>query len=364
MKCICDRAALAEALNATSSVTLSRTPKPILQCVRVTAAKDSVTLTAYDQEVGLRYRLKQVDVAKTGETLVSGERLSAIVRESSDETLALEAKDDVLHVRGEDSHFQVVGQNVREFPPVPDMEGEASFSVRAGALRSAVDRTLFATARESTRYAINGVLWEKKGKSLNLVSTDGRRLALSNASLEKSVGDDSSAIIPSKALSLLNKLHFTTDEVLDVQLGSHQVIMRSQLATISSVLVEGHFPKYQDVIPKDLDRKVTLQTADLLSAVKRASLLANLESKGVKITLNGEGMTLSGRTPEQGEAVIKLKCEYSGPELQIGFNPEFLIDALKVCGETTTFEFKEAAKPGMLKSGNNFQYVVMPVNLS
>src|SRR5262245_24016099 len=107
MKFVCDRSALYEALSATSGVTLSRTPKPILQCVRITADKDSVTLTAYDQEVGLRYRVKQVDVNRTGETLVQCDRLLAIVRESADETMALETSGDMLHVRGSDSHFQI-----------------------------------------------------------------------------------------------------------------------------------------------------------------------------------------------------------------------------------------------------------------
>ena len=364
MKLICDRLALLDALSATSSVTSTRTPKPILQCVRLTAEKDQFIVTAYDQEVGLRYRVRQVDVTKPGETLVGGDRLLAIVRESADETLAFESTQDVLHVRGSDSHFQIVGQSVREFPPVPDMEGEPNFTVKISALRSAVDQTLFAAARENTRYAINGVLWEKQAKTLHLVATDGRRLALSSASLEKSVGEDTQAIVPTKALNLLGKLHFSADESIDIRLTSNQIVLRSERATISSVLVEGHFPKYQDVIPRDQDKKIPLETVAFLSAVRRAALLASAESKGIRIMLNSEGMILSSRAPEQGEATVRLKVDYSGPELTIGFNPEFLVDALKVCGENITLELKDGAKPGVLKSGPTFQYVVMPVNLS
>ncbi|HUN81565.1 MAG TPA: DNA polymerase III subunit beta [Phycisphaerae bacterium] len=364
MKCICDRAALSEALSATAGVTLSRTPKPILQCVRVTAEKDVLTLTAYDQEVGLRYRVKQVEVSKTGETLVAGDRLQAIVRESSDETMSLESSGEALHIRGSDSHFQMVGQNVREFPPVPDMEGEPDLIVKVGPLVEAVNKTLFAAARENTRYAINGVLWEKKGKQLHMVATDGRRLALCSASLEKSVGEDGSAIVPTKALSLLGKLHLDADDTLEVRLKPNQIIMRCESATISSVLVEGHFPKYQDVLPRDQDKVATIKTADFLSGVRRAALLSTAESKGVRIRLDKEGMILTSRAAEQGEATIKVGVEYRGGDIEIGFNPEFLVDALKVCGETTTFELKEASKPGVLKSGSTFLYVVMPVNLS
>ncbi len=364
MKYVCDRVALQEGLSATSSVTLSRTPKPILQCIRITAEKDCLTLTAYDQEVGLRYRVREVEISEPGDTLVPGDRLGPIIRESSDETMAFEMSEDLLHIRGADSHFQIVGQNVREFPPVPDMEGKPDFTIKVGALREAVERTLFAAARENTRYAINGVLWETKGKRLQLVATDGRRLAMSSAELEESSGEDMRSIIPSKALALLGRLHLDADAVMEIRLSSSQVVMRSERATISSVLVEGHFPKYEDVIPADLDKSFTVPTANLLSAVRRAALLADAESKGIRLRLGKDILVLSSRTPEQGEATVEMKVDYQGDELQIGFNPEFVADALKVCGETTTMELKEPSKPGVLKSGPDFKYVVMPVNLS
>jgi len=366
MKCVCDRAALSEALAATSSVALTRTPKEILKCVKLTAEADVLTLTAYDLEVGLRYQVPQVEVQKKGETLVACDRLMSIIRESADETMTLEIEGDHLHIRGRDSHFQIVGQNIREFPPVPEMEGDPDFVVKVDVLQQATEMTLFAAARENTRYAINGVLWEKEGKRLQLVATDGRRMAMKGASLEKSVGDDVQAIVPAKTMGLLGKLHFDPDETLEVKLSSNQVVMRSERVSISSVLVEGRFPNYRDVLPRDQDKKIPLKTPAFLSAVKRASLLANVESKGIRLKLGEEGqMTLSSRTPEQGEAEIHLKTEYNGESgLEIGFNPEFLMDALKVCDDTATLELKDASKPGMIRSGSDFQYVVMPVNLS
>ena len=118
------------------------------------------------------------------------------------------------------------------------------------------------------------------------------------------------------------------------------------------------------MIPREHDKTAKLSTAEFLSGVKRAALLANMESKGVRVRLGKEGMILSSRAPEQGEATVKVKMDYQGSELEIGFNPEFLMDALKVCGETTTMELKEPTKPGVLKSEPSFLYVVMPVNLS
>lgn len=364
MKFICDRLALQEALAAVSSVAMTRTPRPILECVRVTAEKDGLVLTAYDQEVGIQYRISQVEVNQPGETLVHCARLVAIVRESSDETMSFETDDDTLNIRGRDSHFKVLGQSVREYPPVPGLEGETNLTVKMGDLRSAIEKTLFAAARESTRYAINGVLWQKKGKQLRLVSTDGRRLAMSMAALQASTDADVHAIVPTKTLSLLQKLHFEADEPVEIRVTANQIAIRSGKATISSVLVEGNFPRWEDVIPRENDKTITIKSDVLLSGVKRAALLSSVESKGVLMKIGKGEMELTSRSAEQGEAKIKIEVDYKGGEINIGFNPEFLTDALKVCDEELSMDLKDGTKPGLIKSGKDFQYVVMPVNLS
>jgi len=366
MKLICDRHMLAEALAATTAVISTRTPKPILQCVRLTATGDGLMLTAYDQEVGLRYRVAQVEVSKTGETLVSADRLASIVRESSDETLTLESKEDLLHVRGQDSHFQIYGQSVREFPPVPEFEGEADYRIMAGMLASAVERTVFAAAKESTRYAINGVLWMRKGKKLQLIATDGRRLAWTTLAIEKTRGEDgdTQAIVPVKTLNLLTRLRGEADDPVDVKIQPNQILLRTPRATISSVLVEGHFPNYEEVVPRDCTRKAELSTPEFHSGVRRAALLTNEESKGVRLSFTEGGLVLSSRAPQQGEATINVPAKLEGGAIEIGFNPVYLIDALKACGETITIEMKEPTKPGLLRSGPDFLYVVMPVTLA
>ena len=129
--------------------------------------------------------------------------------------------------------------------------------------------------------------------------------------------------------------------------------------------MEGHFPNYQDVVPTDLDKSVEFDTQELLSAVRRAALLTNEESKGVRLSFSAGTLTLSSRAPEQGEAVIAMSVRYSGPDLEIGFNPTFLIDVLRVVSDSTVrFEFSESNRPGLFRCGDSLLYVVMPVNLS
>ena len=365
MKVTCNRAALAEALGVVTGVVASRTPKPVLQCVRVSVTEDSVLLLGTDLEVGIRYVLGQVTVSEPGEVLVPADKLAAVVRESADELLELSSVEHGCEVTGGDSKFDIYGQDPREFPPVAEMEGEPDLVMRADVLDALTGQTLFAAARESTRYAINGVLWEKRGKRLSLVATDGRRLAKAVGSAVEASGGDSDVIVPTKAMGLIARLVDEGDEKVAVKLLPNQILLSTSRATISSVLVEGRFPKYEDVIPQDNDKKVSVASEALLSAVRRAALLTTEESKGVRFSLSPGQVVLSSRAPDQGEAVITLQVEYSGKELDVGFNPSYLVDALRaIGGEAVSFELSEPNKPGVLRAGKNLLYVVMPVSLA
>jgi len=228
-----------------------------------------------------------------------------------------------------------------------------------------IERTGFSVAKENTRYAINGVLCEKQGKRVSLVATDGRRLAWASRSLEKEGKGDVDRIVPAKTLIVLQRILASTEGPVAVQLGENQVIVRAGMYVVSSALVEGHFPQYRDVIPKDSDKKVELATQEFLSGIRRAALLTNEQSKGVRLRFAEGKLVLSSRAPEQGEATISLSIDYDGPLMEIGFNPVFLQEALRVVGTpTVVLEMKDANRPGILRAGESFLYVVMPVSLS
>src|SRR6476659_1062035 len=195
MKVICNRGALLEALTVTGNFVAARTPKPVLQCVKLTASDDRLTIAATDLEVAIRYSDNQVQIEQGGEALLPADKFRDIVRESVDDTLSIEVGNDkegkegggsgagTANIRGQDAHFKIFTQRASDFPPVPDFEGEADFEVNGGQLKQLVGQTLFAAARESTRYAFNGVLLSAKAKKISLVSTDGRRLAMAKGDL-------------------------------------------------------------------------------------------------------------------------------------------------------------------------------------
>ena len=367
MKVKFNKAAFQEALNLVTSIVPSRTPKPILQCIKITAADGAVSVCSTDLEVGITYTIAQVEVDTDGEIVVPADKLAAIVRESVDEVIEVEAKEASVSIQGADSHFTIYGHEPSQYPTVPGLDGEADLQISLDNLQEGIEQTVFAAAKESTRYALNGTLWEVKGKKLTLVATDGRRLAKSVVTMNASAKSElpgGRIIVPAKTMLLLDKIGGDAESVVAVKFVNNQVVLNTGQAVISSNLVEGNFPKYEDIIPGDYDNKVELPTDAVLSAVRRAALLANEDSKGIKIGIKKGAMVFSSRAPETGDAQIDMDVDYSGDAIEIGFNPQFLVDVLKVIkADSFTLELGDADRPGVIKCGSDFLYIVMPVNL-
>ncbi len=418
MKVICDRGALLDAVNLVASVAPTRTPTPALACIKLTARKlagggGELLLAGTDSESSLSIAITHVDVQQAGMAAVPGDKLRAIVSaEDGEPTLTIETDGDQVHIKGQNAHFRVFGFPPADFPPLPDLQqtlsGESGpapktvFTQPAGSLLDLVNRTSFATARETSRYAINGVLLKRDGKKLEMVATDGRRLAVSRAQVTGVGGgkdkDNVACIIPTRALGVLAKLARDPDETVRVAITDTRVFFAFEpaleapakgkkgkaegdaagaaegatlpppRAVLSSTLVEGAFPPYEDVIPKEQDKKITAGRDELGSAVRKASVLTNEESRGVRMAFSAgdKRLKLSSRAPEMGESEINVALSsYEGDDIEISFNPTFITDVLKVVNEPEVIiELKAQNKPGLIRSStNDFLYVVMPVNL-
>jgi len=367
MKVNFERAAFVEALGLLTSVVPSRTPKPILRCVQINAGEKEIRLCATDLEVGISYVVYGVQVEEPGEVVVPADRLAAIVREGVDDVLSLQATEGSCEIRGTDSHFTIFGQEPGQYPAVPGFDGPADMEISLESLQAGIEQCLFATARESTRYALNGVLWEIKGKKLLLVATDGRRLARTKAGLASAPQGRMAAakiIVPAKTMALLDKIGGGGKDIVAIKLVDNQILVSCANIVISSNLVEGNFPKYEDIIPTDYDKKLTLSTEATLSAVRRSALLTSEESRGIKLSAGKESLVFSCRAPETGDAQINMGIDYKGEPIEIGFNPQFLIDVLRVI-KTPEFELElgQPDRPGLIKSGKDFLYVLMPISL-
>ena len=372
MKLICDRLSLSDALTMASGVVASRTPSPVLLCLKLTAKKTgsggTLQISATDSEIGLVLTVPNVDIKEEGEALIPADKLNQIVRACDDSTVSISVDRTLATISTESSTFKVFGYEPREFPGVRRPGDKTDFEIDAGTLRRLVNRTSFATARDDSRYAISGVLVDRKKTQLRLVATDGRRLAVARGTC-KGGDTDITFIVPTKALNALLRLMSDPDAAVRVAREGNQVIFQvgdaSSGATLVSSVDERAFPPFEDVIPKEHDRRATCDASELGGAIRRASLLTNEESKGVRMSFAQKQLTLTSRAPEMGESEVRIDgIAYQGEPIDIAFNPTFIVDVLKVIdSEQVIIEMKAPNKPGVIKVGNDFTYVVMPVSL-
>ncbi len=367
MKIKFNRSALQEALGLVTSVVPSRTPKPILQCLRIMANENGVEICGTDLEVGINCQVTQVQVDTPGDVVLPADRVNAIARESIDDVLEFESDDSTIHIRGVDSHFTIYGHDLSQFPQIPGEDPSSEIEITLASLQSGIEHSLFAAAKESTRYAINGILWEFTKDNLIMVGTDGRRLAKFVVELDAPASETmigKRIIVPAKTMSLLDRLGANKDATVGIRFVDNQIVLTCGGVVISSNLVDGKFPKYEDIIPVDNDKVITLNTDDTLSAVRRAALLISEDSKGIKVALGKGVMVFSSRAPETGDAQIDMEIGYDGEPMEIGFNPQFLTDVLRVINaDEFSLKLGQADRPGLISAGDNFVYIVMPVNL-
>jgi DNA polymerase-3 subunit beta len=357
--------ALSEAFSITQGIASNRTTRPILQNALVKASADGVSLSATDMEIGVIWQIDGEDcrVVEEGELLLPAGRMAQISRSIEADEITIKSEGKECTVCGGRSVFNVLTEAVDDFPTIPQADGEKAFEIKASVFAEMTRKTIFASARESTRYALNGVHFEVSGGAMEMVATDGRRMALVREKLDKEA-EMPAAIIPHKALAHVEKLKGDDEEDIRIVIRERQAFFTTKKGTVVSRLVEGHFPPYQDVVPKGNDKKATISRAGLLSAMRQAAIMTSEDSKSVVMAFAGGELTITGRAPDEGKSEVKLDIEYEGEPLEIRFNPQFLIDALGALGaDTIVLEMKEPSSPAAMKDGGGFLYVVMPIHI-
>jgi DNA polymerase-3 subunit beta len=364
MKIRCNRQNLAEAFSIASMALPTRSPLPILSNVKVEAVEGKLELLAQDGEMGVRYTVAAAQVLEPGSVVLPAGKVGAILREGPDETISIELDGHLANIVGADSHFKVVGTDPTDYPEMPEFDPKHATEVPCADLHGMVRKTSFAAAHEVTRYALNGILFTLKGTDFRLVASDGKRLAMIRRKNDKAPKGDVRIIVPVKALTLLERVVGKEDERVGMNLLENEIRFRTSQATIFSRLVEGNFPDYEAVIPSDCDKKLTLKTADILSAMKQADLLASEKGKAMRLSLKEGKMTLLTRGSEQGESTIERAVAYSGPAFDVVFNPEFFIDCLRVIEEEEVdLELKDKSSPAVIRVGKDYLYLVMPLTI-
>ncbi|MGI8889816.1 MAG: DNA polymerase III subunit beta [Chthoniobacterales bacterium] len=355
---------LLECLQQVQNVVSTRTTLPILSNVLLQTNGSEVRLTTTDLDVGVRGSF-EAQIEKEGATTLPARRLFTIIRElpSSEIQFDVDGKN-AASIRSGQSFFKILGLPEEEFPPLPKFDDSKVVTIRQKDLRDGLKKTSYAISTDETRYVLNGVLFSFKDNKLTLVATDGRRLAMLDIDLEFPRSHESDIIIPTKAVTELQRL-LTDDGDVRVSVGSGQIAFDLNNTLLVSKLIEGNYPNYRQVIPGEMKERVTLERETFLNSLRRVSLLASDKSNSIKLNFTKNNIDITANTPEVGEAKESLPVAYKGREFSIAFNPEFLMAPLRNLSEDEIFlDLIDEMSPGVIKIQSPFLYVLMPMRIS
>lgn len=373
MKLTIGKEQLVAGLQAVQNVVGSRTTLPILSNVLMQAEENRLQLTATDLDVTISCGV-EAQVSKGGATTLPVKRLFSIVRELGlpGASVEIELEVDDKHyctLRSGPSFFRIHGLAAEDFPPMPKFGENKRLVVAQEKLKTMLRRTCFAVSTDETRYVLNGIFFSLKDHKFAMVATDGRRLALTDEEVDISPESQGDFIVPTKAINELVRLVQDQGEV-ELSYSGNQVAFQMRSAQgagvlLISKLVDGAYPNYQQVIPRESKERITLVREELLQALRRAELMTSDKSNSVKLAFGRNCLAITANTPEVGEARENLAINYKGREFAIAFNPTFLLDALKALDEDEIFfELSDELSPGVVKINGPFLYVIMPMRMN
>lgn len=353
----------------------SRSTMPILNNVLIEAKEDHVTLTTTNLDLGIQCQIK-ADISEEGNTTLPVRKLATIVRELPKEEVHIEVNDENLaQINSGGSSFKIMGIAADEFPPLPTFENRNVFELSQTDFVSMLKSVSYAQSSDENRYILNGVYLKFEDEKLTLVATDGRRLALTAVDLVTGDENDGSLILPAKTVAELERL-MGKGEKVKIAFDNRQAAFEINLDDagdsglvdhlyLVSKIVEGNYPNYHQVIPKETEHRVKIERELMLDCVHRAALVTSDKSNSVELKMSQNLLEISASSPEYGESHESMAIAYDGPEVRVSFNPYFLMEPLKaLTKDEIFFEFKDHLSPGTFKTLDNFLCVVMPLRLN
>ncbi|MDO8518754.1 MAG: DNA polymerase III subunit beta [Deltaproteobacteria bacterium] len=353
-----------EALSKTQGVVERKNTMPVLSNILLDADKGGVKISATDLEVAL-VTLAPAQVLKTGKITVAARSLYDIVREINQPEIRVVLQDnDRIEVSAGKSHFKIPGLSAAEFPQLPAVAAK-SVEFQCDVFSRMIEKTSFSMSTDETRHNLAGILFQRAGSSgVRMVATDGHRLAMVDAEGNGGEGDFK-VIIPKKGVAELKKL-VSKEGTFELAVGPANLFARKGNESLYIRLIDGEFPDYSRVIPKDNAKFVYIPRDKFVGSLRRVSLLANERSRGVILSFSPAHLEVSINNPDLGEAREELEADYKGEKLSIGFNARYFLDALEVMkDETAILALNTDLSPCILKSekDSGFLAVIMPMRI-
>ncbi|TLZ11082.1 MAG: DNA polymerase III subunit beta [Gammaproteobacteria bacterium] len=365
MKLTAAREELLAPLQSVIGVVERRQTMPVLANVLLAARDNKLSVTGTDLEVEL-VATCAVSVQQPGDITVPGRKLLDIFRSLPEKvSIMLSTEGERVSVRAGRSRFTLSSLPASEFPLVEEINAQQTLTMPQGEFRRLIDKTHFAMAQQDVRYYLNGLLLETDGKALRAVATDGHRLALCETELSGKARTSQQVIVPRKGVLELQRI-LGTENNIELAVGTNHV--RAQIGEIrfTSKLIDGRFPEYARVIPSNPPKTVEADRENLRQALQRTAILSNEKYRGIRLTARPDLLTLQAHNPEQEEAEDQVEVSYKGEEVEIGFNVNYLLDALSAIeGDKVQIGLTDSNSSCLIHAPGTMhtRYVVMPMRL-
>mgnify|MGYP005838975917 CR=1 FL=1 len=376
MKLKIDRDHFVTGLQQVSNVVGTRASMPVLNNVLIKISGGQMALTTTNLDLGIRCSIKAEAEGDVSITLPVRKLLNIVKALPNKEVTIDFSGSNLVKITSGGSKFKIMGIAEEEFPPLPSFADEHEFVIDQVMLHQMLRNVAYAQSSDENRHMLNGVFFNFSNAKLTVVATDGRRLALCDHNMEIAEDNAGSFILPAKTVAELLRLLGHGNDV-KVTFNDRQVAFEisidekkdesglSNCIYLVSKIVEGHYPNYKQVIPKEIEHRIKIDRELFQECVQRASLVTSDKNNSVKIKVGKNLLEISGSSPEVGEAHESIAIAYEGPDVQVAFNPQFLMDPLKaLVKDEVYFEFKDDLSPGLFKTLDSFMCVIMPLRLN
>jgi len=364
MKLVIGKDTVLSGLQTVHGVVNVRPTLPVLSNVLFEARENKLWLTTTDMEVTMRC-VVEAQVSSAGATTIPARRLLSIIRELPADNIEIDVDDkNAASITCGSAFFKINGLPDDEFPVIPKSEDGHTFTMDQKVLKEMLQKTFYAASTDETRFILNGTLMSFKGNKLTLVATDGRRLALTEHELEFPKEFECEAIVPTKAVNELIRI-LKDDGVVKIHTGKNQASFELDGVTLTTKLIEGTYPNFRQVIPGQCEQRIAVEREILLTALKRVALLTSEKSSSIKLTFGKNKLKISASSPEVGEAHESVAIKYNAKEIQVAFNPDYIMEPLRnIANDEVFVELTDELSPGVIKCDVPFIYVLMPMRIS
>lgn len=365
-----ERDILSSGIGLIQNIVDRKTTMPILSNVLCEAKNHSLHIFATDLEVGF-WNTIPCEVLSPGKIALPARGFYDVVKQLPNKKVTLnETANHWVILQCEKSKFKLVGVDPKEFPTLPKKGEGIEFSLEVKTMLEMVAKTGFAASTDETRYNLNGILFESGERSgkpvLRLVATDGHRLSLSEKEVTKKAPFSKGVLFPRKGVAEIRRLLEGSEGDLNIWIGEKQAIIDKEEKRLMVRLIDGQFPPYQHVIPKNQDRIVSLPRKELVDSLRRVLVVTTDRSRGVSFSFSPGNLEILGKNPDLGEANEELSVQYKGPAFQVGFNAAYFLECLNILeDEQVVLQLKDEVSPCLLQSekDSGFTHVIMPMRI-